>query len=75
MAYVNSFVGEFVWYRKKMGIRIPLTSDLDLNLKFTHQKLLYKVLYTISCILSSALFKLRYIILKKIKYFQFLNDY
>lgn len=75
MVYVNSFVGEFVWCWKKMGIRIPLTSDFDLNLKFTHQKYLNKTLFTISCILSSALFKLRYIILTKIKYFQFLNDY
>jgi len=36
MALKITLVGEFDGKGTKMGIRIPLTSDLNLNLKFTH---------------------------------------
>ena len=36
MALKINLVGEFDGKGAKMGIRIPLTSDLNLNLEFTH---------------------------------------
>ena len=36
MALKINFVGEFNEKGTKMGIRIPLTSDLNLDLEFTH---------------------------------------
>lgn len=35
-----NLVGEFCGEGIKMGIRIPLTSDLNLNLEFAHLKVL-----------------------------------
>jgi hypothetical protein len=40
MTINTNFVGEFVGKGLKMGIRIPLTSDLNLNLEFTHNSAL-----------------------------------
>ena len=37
MALKINLVGEFDGKGTKMGIRIPLTSDLNLNLEFTHK--------------------------------------
>ena len=36
MALKINLVGEFDGKGTKLGIRIPLTSDLNLNLEFTH---------------------------------------